>query len=124
MRISDWSSDVCSSDLLVAADQAAILRTLTRRVAARHDLAASFTPLRRPDAVGNGVHIHVSFTDRSGAPATCDPAHPHGLSAATGTFISGVVRYLEATLALLAPSVVSYARLQPHRWSEIGRAHV
>ena len=105
------------ADGLVAADQAAILRTLTRRVAARHDLAASFTPLRRPDAVGNGVHIHVSFTDRSGAPATYDPAHPHGLSAATGTFISGVVRYLEATLALLAPSVVSYARLQPHRWS-------
>ncbi len=105
------------ADGLVAADQAAILRSLTRRVAARHDLAASFTPLRRPDAVGNGVHIHVSFTDRSGAPATCDPAHPHGLSAATGTFISGVVRYLDAILALLAPSVVSYARLQPHRWS-------
>jgi len=105
------------ADGLAAADQAAVLRALTRRVAARHDLAASFTPLRRPDAVGNGVHIHISFTDPAGGPATYDPAHPYGLSAATGTFISGVVKYLEATLALMAPSVVSYSRLQPHRWS-------
>lgn len=102
---------------VTAADQAAILRTLTRRVAAAHGLAASFTPLRRPDAVGNGVHIHISFTTTDGTPATYDAAHPHGLSAATGTFISGVTKYLEAMLALLAPSVISYARLQPHRWS-------
>jgi glutamine synthetase len=105
------------ADGLVAADQAAIMRVLTRSVAAQHGLATSFTPLRQPGAVGNGVHIHISFTDPSGAPATYDPAHPHGLSAATGTFISGVVKYLEATLALMAPSVVSYGRLQPHRWS-------
>lgn len=102
---------------VTAADQAALLRTLARRVAAQQGLEASFTPLRRPGAVGNGVHIHLSFTDPSGAPATYDPAHPHGLSPAAGTFISGVVKYLEATLALLAPSVVSYGRLQPHRWS-------
>lgn len=100
-----------------AADAAVILRELTRSTARHLGETATFTPIRDPASVGNGVHIHMSFLDARGEPATYDPAHPHGLSPVAGAFAAGVLKYLDAILALTAPSVISYQRLTPHRWS-------
>lgn len=102
---------------LAAADRAVMLRLLTREVAARQGWRASFAPKTAPAGVGNGVHIHLSFRDHSGQPATYDPARPGGLSEAAGRFAAGVVRHLPAILALTASSPVSYLRLVPHHWS-------
>ncbi len=102
---------------LRAADEASMLREITRSTAARLDDRASFTPLRDPAGVGNGVHIHMSFRDEKGEPATYDREGPNGMSAATGAFVAGVLKYIDAIVALTAPSVVSYYRLTPHRWS-------
>lgn len=100
-----------------AADAAVILRELTRSVARAHGQLASFTPIRDPASVGNGVHIHMSFLNPDDSPATHDEDGPCGMSALTGAFAAGVLKYLDAILALTAPSVVSYLRLTPHRWS-------
>ncbi len=100
-----------------AADEASILREIVRSAALRHEDEASFTPLRDPAGVGNGVHIHISFRDESGRPATYDPEAEHGMATFTGAFIAGVLKYLDAIVAITAPSVVSYTRLTPHRWS-------
>ena len=100
-----------------AADAAVILRELTRSVARAHGEAATFTPIRDPESVGNGVHIHMSFLHPDGTPATYDPDGPCGMSELTSAFAAGVLKYLDAILALTAPSVVSYLRLTPHRWS-------
>ena len=35
----------------------------------------------------------------------------------TGAFAAGVLKYLDAIIALTAPSAISYQRLTPHRWS-------
>ncbi len=102
---------------LRAADEASILREIVRSTAHRLGDEASFTPLRSPAGVGNGVHIHMSFLDGEGHPATYDPAGPHGMAEVTGAFIAGILKYLGAIVALTAPSVVSYTRLTPHRWS-------
>jgi glutamine synthetase len=99
------------------ADNAVILRELVRMSAERGGQLASFTPLRDPAGVGNGVHIHLSFRDRDGKPATHDPDEKHELSAPAGQFIAGILKYLDRIVALTAPSVVSYTRLTPHRWS-------
>ncbi len=104
-------------DALRAADEAAILRELTRATAVRHGLEASFTPLRREGGVGNGVHVHVSLVDADGEPATWAEDGPHGLSAAAGSFAAGILRHLPSLCALTAPASISYARLTPHRWS-------
>ncbi len=100
-----------------AADDAVILREMTRATAARFGEAASFTPIRDPSGVGNGVHIHMSLTDADGEPVSYDPNGPHGLSKTAGAFAAGVLKYLEAFVALTAPSAISYERLTPHRWS-------
>ncbi|MBP0495931.1 glutamine synthetase family protein [Roseomonas indoligenes] len=102
---------------LAAADRAVALRMIVRELAAHQGWRASFAPKTAPDGVGNGVHIHLSFRDREGQPATYDPARPGGLSEAAGRFAAGVVRHMPALLALTAPSPLSYLRLVPHHWS-------
>lgn len=99
------------------ADQAVILRELVQAVAARFDKAATFVPIRGPDAVGNGVHVHMSLIDSDGNSVTHDAEGKHELSRHAGQFIAGILKYLDAFTALAAPSIISYLRLMPHRWS-------
>jgi len=102
---------------VTGADHATLLRELTRTTALRKNQSVSFTPLRDPNDVGNGVHIHMSFIDGNGDPSTFDPGSKTGLSAVAGSFVAGVLKYLDSIVAITAPSVVSYTRLTPHRWS-------
>ncbi|WP_421983905.1 glutamine synthetase [Roseibium sp.] len=99
-----------------AADAAVITRELTRMTARRFEQKATFTPIRDVASVGNGVHIHMSFLGDNG-PLTYDAAGAHGLSPLTAAFAAGVLKYMDSILALTAPSVISYERLTPHRWS-------
>ncbi|MEP2030137.1 MAG: glutamine synthetase family protein [Paracoccaceae bacterium] len=99
------------------ADDAAILRMLTSEAAEMHGLRASFAPILDPTNVGNGVHVHLSFRDKAGAPATWNAKDEHGLSDAARHFIGGILAHLDQIIAILAPSDVSYLRLTPHRWS-------
>ena len=102
---------------LRAADEAVILRELTRATARAMGARASFSPIRDPDAVGNGVHVHFSLQTLTGDPATYDPASEHGMAASAGAFAAGVLKYMPDMLALTASAVTSYLRLTPHRWS-------
>jgi glutamine synthetase len=102
---------------VASADQAVIVRELARGTAFRMGKRISFTPLRSPGGVGNGVHVHMSFRDGDGTPVTYDPDGPGGLSPLAGSFVAGILKYLPSFVALTAPSVVSYERLMPHRWS-------
>lgn len=108
---------VAPDPALRAADGAVILREVVRLVAARHGEHATFSPIRDPAGVGNGVHIHLSFLDRAGKPATYDERGPGGMSAVTASFAAGILRHLPGIIALTAPSAISYLRLTPHRWS-------
>ncbi len=102
---------------LRAADEAVMLREITRATAVAMGLQASFTPLAGSEVVGNGVHIHISLWTRDGRPATHDPDAQDGLSKAASGFIAGLLRHLNAASALTAPSAISGLRLVPHRWS-------
>lgn len=101
---------------IAIADQAAIVKELVRASAAAAGHDATFTPIRDPASVGNGVHIHLSFL-KGDTPATWDAEGRHELSRPAGQFVAGILKYLDAILALTAPSVISYLRLTPHRWS-------
>ena len=102
---------------VIAADWAVKLREITRLTARRFGEIATFTPIRDPEGVGNGVHLHLSFRDDLGKPVTYDADDPHGMSPLTAHFIAGVLKYLDAIIAFTAPSAISYLRLTPHRWS-------
>lgn len=102
---------------LKAADHAVITREMARAAAHRLGQRVSFSPMPVPDGVGNGVHIHMSLWDPSGAPATHDASQPMGLSTLAQQFCAGVLHHMAALCAVTAPSPVSYLRLTPNRWA-------
>lgn len=102
---------------LASADNAVIVRELARALARARGEEVTFSPLSAAAGVGNGVHIHMSFLDKDGVPATYDADGPHGLSKTAQGFVAGILKYVDAILALTAPSAISYLRLTPHRWS-------
>jgi glutamine synthetase len=108
---------VAPAEGLAGADRAVLLREVVREVARREGIRASFVPLLDPAQAGNGVHIHLSLLDASGRSLLHDADRPAGLSELGGRFAAGVLHHARALSALTAPSPVSGARLQPHRWS-------
>ncbi len=102
---------------IASADRAVISREITRAMAHQAGGSASFCPLRLSGGVGSGVHIHLSLWDRDGNPLLHDLEGVGGLSVLGQAFCAGIVRHMPALCALTASSVVSYERLQPHRWS-------
>ncbi len=106
------------ADALRAADNQITVRETARGVALRHGLLASFAPKPFPDQAGNGSHVHMSLWRlKDGKNHFYDPKGPYGLSEAGYAFIGGVLAHLPALVALTAPSVNSYRRLQPRFWS-------
>jgi glutamine synthetase len=103
---------------VAAADQAVAVREIARAVAHHLGHRVSFTPILRPDAVGNGVHVHFSLVDaETGAPVNHDPSHKDGMSARAGSFVAGMLAALPAITAVTAAASISYLRLTPNRWS-------
>ena len=102
---------------LAAADRAVMSRELVRLAASAAQRSASFAPVRVAGGMGSGVHIHFSLWTLKGEPVTYDEAQPAGLSPLAASFAGGVVRHMQSLCALTAPSIISYERLQPHRWS-------
>lgn len=101
-----------------AADTAVVVRELARATAGHFGHDVSFSPILRPSAVGNGVHIHFSLFDiETGEPVNHDPALPNGISAVAARFLGGMLARMDAYLALTASSPISYLRLTPNRWS-------
>jgi glutamine synthetase len=108
---------VAPQPALKAADHAVVTREMARAAAHRLGHRVTFSPKPDPDAVGNGVHIHMSFTDRAGQPATYDPEGLFGLSKPAQHFFAGVLEHMPAIAAVTAPSPVSYLRLVPNAWA-------
>jgi glutamine synthetase len=102
---------------LTAADRTVFAREIVRLCAAGARRRASFTPVREPGGIGSGVHIHLSLWDLEDKPVMYDKDSTGGLSAVGAAFVGGVAKHMPALCALTAPSVISYERLQPHRWS-------
>ena len=86
--------------------------------AAAHGRQATFTPIRDPAGVGQR-RAHPPELPATGTagrrPTIAD--REHGLSQAAGQFVAGILKYLDSIVAITAPSVISYLRLTPHRWS-------
>jgi glutamine synthetase len=104
-------------DTPVAAVDAVILaRIVLSRVASRHGLRISFSPVPFDGAAGNGAHLHLSLSDAQG-PLLSGGTGPHGLRAAGGHAIAGVIDTLPDLIGVYAGSVVSPLRLKPGNWA-------
>lgn len=114
-----WQYEVTTAPAtgLAAGDRAIFTREVIREVARWHGLRATFSPKPTLDGVGNGAHLHFSFSNVSGDNVTYDPTQKSQASPFAQSFIAGVLHHMLALVAYTAPSPVSYFRLGPHHWS-------
>lgn len=99
-----------------AADDVTVTRLILARTAARHGLAVSFAPLAVEGGAANGAHLHVSALEHGGNVFAAGEVG-EAMTATGEHLVAGLVRGLPGAVALLAPSVNSYARLQPGHFS-------
>ncbi len=102
---------------IAAADTNLVVRHTVRAVARNHGLAESFAPVVFAGLVGNGAHLHLSLWNRAGRNLFNGGRGPEGMTREAESFAAGVLAAMPALTAITAPSVASYQRLQPHRWS-------
>lgn len=101
---------------VAAADQLVLARILLGRVARRHGVRVSFSPVPFAGSVGAGAHQHFSLS-RQGSPLFSGGHGPHGLSADGAAAIGGIVAGLPDAQLALCGSIVSGLRMQPGNWA-------
>jgi glutamine synthetase len=101
---------------LAAADRLLLVRYTVRQAARRHGFEASFAPAALDVETGNGCHLHLSLW-RAGENLMTGGAGPAGMHPEGAAFVAGILEHLPALMALIAPSVPSYRRLQPGHWA-------
>jgi glutamine synthetase len=107
---------IASADPVAAADVVLVARHTIRAVTHRAGMRCSFSPAMVVGGVGSGCHLHTSLWLEGRSLMTAGPG-PYGLCPDAEAFMAGVLDGLPALLALGAPSVASYLRLIPQRWS-------
>ena len=102
------------SDPLSSADNAITFKSVTKTIAAKNGLYASFAPKPLGNEAGNGMHINISVSDKS----------------KTDSFIAGVLDNIRGITAFLNPTMESYSRLGSKKapnyitWAEGNRSQL
>lgn len=107
-------------DALKAADDAWLFKLALRGLARRHGFAASFMAKPYPDYAGNGMHVHFSVLDSSGA-NVFDNGTPEG-SDTMRHAVAGLLAAGPASTLIFAPHLNSYDRLVPGAHAPTGLA--
>lgn len=103
---------------IAAADNQALYKQTIKGIAQDHGVEATFLPKPFREKPGSGCHVHLSLWDGDENiffDETSDSRY--GLSETGRQFVGGVLEHGRALVALTAPTVVSYKRLQPHMWA-------
>jgi len=109
---SQFEMNYAHSEATVAADQAQLYKLLSRQVAARMEMTASFLPKPVAGVNGNGMHTNISF-EREGRNLFWDPAGQDQLSASGWRFAARILESANDLCLILNSSVNAYRRLDP-----------
>lgn len=101
---------------VAAADQLVLMRIAIGRVARRHGVRVSLSPVPFAGSVGSGAHQHFSLT-RDGTPIFSGGAGPTGMTPSGESAIAGILAGLPAAQGVLSGSILSGLRMQPGLWS-------
>lgn len=101
------------NDALKTADLVTTFKIVTRAVAARHGLHATFMPKPIFGVNGSGMHTHFSLFTRDGENAFYNSTDEFQLSRTARAFIAGLLLHAPAITALANPLINSYKRLLP-----------
>ncbi len=108
----NWNFD----DALLTADRHSFFKFMTKSVAEKHGLRATFMPKPFTNLTGNGCHVHMSVWDKSGTQNMfLDKTDEMGLSAQGYNFLGGIMKHAEGMAAITNPTVNSYKRINAPR---------
>ena len=101
------------SDALTQADNVTTVKIITRQIAARHGLHASFMPKPVFGVNGSGMHCNQSLAKIGSGNAFYDEKGDYQLSQEAHWFIGGLLKNVRGITAVTNPLVNSYKRLVP-----------
>ncbi|PWE32885.1 type III glutamate--ammonia ligase [Maritimibacter sp. 55A14] len=116
----NWEFD----DALVTADRHSFFKFMTKSIAEKHGLRATFMPKPVEGLTGNGAHVHISVWDAPGDKAKTNvfatkkgtgPTGELGLSEQGAHFLGGIMKHASALAAITNPTVNSYKRINAPR---------
>lgn len=111
------------ADPLRAADEAALLRRLVRRIARQHGHDASFMGKPFADDTGSGLHLHISLWDAAGKNIMQESEGEKPESAAALQHaVAGMACHLGESMALFAPNANAWRRLQPGHYAPVDKS--
>ena len=104
--------DMRFDNLLKMADNVQLYKYIVKNVAQRHGKTVTFMPKPIYADNGSGMHTHQSLW-KDGQPLFYDEAGYAGLSQMAKWYIGGILKHINALLAICAPTTNSYRRLVP-----------
>ena len=108
----NWDFD----DVLVTADRHAFFKYMTKSIAEKHGLRATFMPKPFSHLTGNGCHAHISVWDKKGKKNLFhDKKGELGISEMGYQFLGGIMAHAQGMCAITNPTVNSYKRLAAPR---------
>ena len=111
----NWEFD----DVLNTADKHSFFKFMTKSVAEKHGLKATFMPKPIKGLTGNGCHAHISVWDAPGNASKtnifADDTKELGLSEKGRNFLGGIMKHAPGMAAITNPSVNSYKRINAPR---------
>ncbi|MBX3251985.1 MAG: glutamine synthetase [Myxococcales bacterium] len=115
-----WEAAIRYSDVLRAADDAALFKTTMKQIAFRHGLSVTFMAKWNASLPGSSGHMHQSLWDGEGeVNLFADPKDPIGLTTLGKHYLAGLVRTAPDVTALYSPFVNSYRRYVPGMWAPL-----
>ena len=104
----NWEYD----DVLKTADKHSFFKFMTKSVAEKHGLRATFMPKPMESLTGNGCHSHISAWDETEeVNKFADDKKELGLSDIGLYFLGGIMRHATSLTAITNPTVNSYKRI-------------
>ncbi|WP_142664345.1 type III glutamate--ammonia ligase [Paracoccus laeviglucosivorans] len=107
----NWKYD----SAMATADKHSFFKFMTRSVAEKHGLRATFMPKPIMGLTGNGCHAHISVWTKDGKNAFADDSKELSLSDQGRHFLGGIMKHASALAAITNPTVNSYKRINAPR---------
>ena len=101
---------------VAAADELVLMRIIIGRIARRHGLRVSLSPVPFAGSVGSGSHQHFSMT-RAEVPLFSGGSGAAGMTSEGESAVAGLLAGLPEAQGILCGSVLSGMRMQPGHWA-------
>jgi glutamine synthetase len=108
---------IAYTSALESADRASLFKTFAKVQMQCEGRMATFMARWSDDQPGQSGHIHISLKDKNGQSVFYDPTKSNNMSEKMEHFVAGQQKLMPELLAMIAPNINSYRRLQPGFWA-------